>query len=277
MNKATERAIEQVYSMVFNKIYNKTRLAKLAKGLRIEILKAASTLSSSSVYNEFAKKFSVELAKKGLNKEKGLWRKYYRAAKKLGYIALDKTWTQFEAEQLAKAVRHNFDLIKSIPTATLKILEHKYTSTLIEEVAKGKLTRGSFERQLKSHGHKNAKLIARTESAKLQTAITENRAKDLGSVAYIWKSSNDKRTRPSHKQMNGVVVLWRNSDLEKPLLDGMYGHAGEFPNCRCDPQPIFDETDLDKSRYNLYDYREHKIINVSKKELLDILEKGYLT
>lgn len=274
MNKATEREIEKIYNKVFNKIYSKGRLASLSKGLRIEILKAASSLSASKAYNEFAKKFAIELSKKGLTKERGLWRKYYRAAKKLGYIALHKTWVAFEAEQLSKAVHHNFTLIKSIPEYTLKILEHRYTSTLIEEVAKGKLSRGSFERELKSHGHKNAKLIARTESAKLQTAITENRAKDLGSTAYIWKSSNDKRTRPSHKQMNGVVVLWRESDLEKPLLDGMYGHAGEFPNCRCDPQPIFDETDLDKSRYNLYDYREHKIINVSKSELLDILKKG---
>ena len=274
MNKATERQIERLYTMVFNKIYSKGRLASLSKGLRIEILRAASTFSSSKMYNDFAKKFAVELAKKGLNKEKGVWRKFYRAAKKLGYISLDKTWTAFEAEQLAKAIRHNFTLIKSIPEYTLKILEHKYTSTLIEEVAKGKLSRGAFEKQLKSHGHKNAKLIARTESAKLQTAITENRARDLGSVAYIWKSSNDKRTRPSHKKMNGVVVLWRDSDLEKPFLDNMHGHAGEFPNCRCDPQPIFDETDLTKSRYDVYDYKNHRIINVTKKELLDILKKG---
>lgn len=275
MNKATEREILKIYTEVFNKIYNKTRLAALAKGSRVAILEAASLLESSETYKEFAKEFAKSLAKKGIASQRGLWRKYYEAARKLHYITLPPTYREYEYNILSAAVKHNFTMIKSIPSETVKVMEHKYTSTLIEEVAKGNLSRGSFARQLASHGHKNAKLIARTESAKLQTEILQNRATQLGSVAYIWRSSNDKRTRPSHRAMNDVVVFWQ-SEMQKPLLDKMRGNAGEFPNCRCTPQPIVDKDDLTKSVYKVYDYRTDKIISMNKKELIEALDKGSL-
>ena len=275
MNRSIELKIRQIYNLVFSKIYSKDNIAQLAKGNRTSLSKAAAILENNSAYQKFAEKFAKELAKKGLARNRGIWRKYFEAARKSKYIALTKTWTQFEAEQLSKAVKNNFQMIKTIPNETLKIMEHKYTSTLIEEVAKGKLSRGTFKRQLESHGHKNAKVIARTETAKLQTSILEGRATDLGSKAYFWLASNDKRTRPSHKAMNGVVVFWRNGQ-EKPLLDKMWGNAGEFPNCRCTPQPIFDEDDLTKSNYKVYDYRNHKVINLTKNELLNAIINGSL-
>lgn len=276
MNKRTENLIARIYNAVFNKVYKRSNIVALSRGDRSAILSTIALINTSKDYDKFAKKFALLLAKRGIGYEKGLWRKYFFAAKKLGYIALDTTWSKFEYEQMKKAIQHNFKMIKTIPDYTKEIMEHKYTSTLIEEVAKGNLSRGSFRRELEKHGHKNAKVIARTESAKLQTAIVENRAKDLGSIAYRWLSSNDKRTRPSHRMMNDVVVFWRNTDLEKPLLDGMYGHAGEFPNCRCSPRPIFDEDDLTKNSYKVYDYRSHKIITMTKNDLLKSLEKGEL-
>lgn len=275
MSKATEKQIQKIYETVFKKIYTKSAITKLSHGSRIEIIRAASMLESSKAYNEFATKFAKELSKKGLLKEKGIWRKYYKAAKALHYIGLPKTWSEFEKIQMEKAILHNFDLIKSIPRATLSILEKKYATTLIEQVAQGKISRGSFEKELRSHGHKNAKLIARTEAAKLQTSITENRSKDLGSVAYIWRSSSDKRTRKSHREMNGVVVFWKD-DMHKPLLDNMRGNAGEFPNCRCTTLPIFNELDLDKPKYRVYDYRTDAIILMKKDDILTAITNGTL-
>lgn len=275
MSKAIENQIRKIYKTVFAKVYTKSRLQQLLRGDRMAILRAAEVLETAPSYDKFAEKFAKELAKKGLASRRGIWRKYYEAARKVHYVGIPKTWAKFEAEQLSKVVKHNFTMIKTIPRKAVEVMEHKYTSTLIEEVAKGKLPRGSFYKELNAHGAKNAKVIARTETAKLQTAITENRATDLGSVAYVWFASNDKRTRPSHKAMNNVIVFWREG-LEKPLLDGMYGNAGEFPNCRCSPEPIFDETDLTNSNYKVYDYTQHKIVNMSKKELLDKLAKGHL-
>lgn len=275
MSKAVEREIQKIYSAVFNKIYTKTRLAALAKGSRLGIVESVSLLESSDAYNEFAKKFATELAKKGMALKRGIWRKYYNAARKLHYVALPKTYAEYEAKIMSNAVKNNFDMIKSIPREALKVMEHDYTSTLIEEVAKGKLTRGSFRRELEMHGAKNARLIARTESAKLQTVILETRSTELGSVAYIWKASNDARTRQSHKDMNGVVVFWRPAP-QKPLRDKMRGNAGEFPNCRCSPQPIVDFDDLTKSNYKVYDYRSDTIISMTRAKLVECLMKGSL-
>lgn len=268
-----ERTIQQIYTQVFNKVFSKSRVRALQNGNRMGIVEAISKLQSSEDYEKFARKFARELSKKGIAHQRGIWRKYYNAARKLHYVSLPATFNEYEMSSIALAVRQNYTMIKTIPQEIMKLMEHKYVSTLIEEVQKGSLPRGSFRRQLEEHGHKNAKVIARTESAKLQTVILENRATSLGSVAYIWLSSNDRRTRPSHKMMNGVVVFWKH---EKPHLDNMIGHAGEFPNCRCSPQPIMDDLDLDKTHYRVYDYRTNNIVGMSKNALLEKIEKGSL-
>ena len=148
-----------------------------------------------------------------------------------------------------------------------------YMTTLIEQTIKGTKPRGAFKKELQKHGATNAEVIARTEAAKLQTVVLESRATDIGSVAYIWLASKDKRTRKSHREMDGVVVFWK---FEKPLLDEMRGHAGQFPNCRCSPEPIFDEDDLTKSNYRVYNYKTDNVINMTKKELLEALKRGQL-
>ena len=274
MSKATEALINKIYNAIYNKVFNKTAVNALSKNSRMNVQQNVIKLLSSKKFNEFARLFSIELAKKGLRGTKGLWRKYFETAKKKHVVGIPKTFSAFEANIMKTAVQNNFTMIKSIPERTLEILNHKYTSTLIEEIAKGSLPRGSFRKLLSVHAGKQAKVIARTETAKLQTVITQQRSEDLGSIAYIWLASNDKRTRPSHKAMNGVVVFWK---FNKPLLDKMRGHAGEFPNCRCSPLPIFDEDDLTKSRYKVYNYHTDSLIEMSKTELIEALKRGYLT
>lgn len=274
-SRAIEKQIEKIYKSVFDKIFTSTRISSAMKGSSSAIHEAVKKLSSSDKYKEFCKEFAAKLAKKGIHRHRALWKKYYDTAKRLHHIVLPNTYKEFELAIMKKAIAHNFKMIKTIPSYMMKIYEHKYTSTLIEQVAKGSIGRNAFIRELRKHGHKNAGVIARTETAKLQTAIDESRAKSLGSVAYIWSSSQDKRTRPSHKAMNKVVVFWRK-DGEKPLLDNMRGNAGEFPNCRCNPLPIFDEVDLTSSSYKVYDYRRDKIINMSRLQLSKAMKNGQL-
>lgn len=275
MNKGIERQINEIYRTVYKKVFDKTQTAILAGGSRLGAMQKLELLQSSDKYNEFAMKFAKELTKRGLNGQKGVWRKYYEAAKKAHHIVLPQTYNEYELQTYSKAVKHNFEMIKSIPNRTMEILNHKYVSTLMEEVAKGTLPRGSFRKQLAEHGQKQAGVIARTETAKLQTTITETRSLDIGAITYTWLSSNDQRTRPSHKAMNGVIVFWR-PDNEKPLLDGMRGNAGEFPNCRCDAQPNVDINDFTASSYKVYDYRIDKIVKMSRNDLLKVIEKGGL-
>lgn len=275
MNKGIERQINEIYRTVYKKVFDKTSTMYLSNGSRLPIMQRLNGLQSSEKYNEFAVKFAKELAKRGLSNQRGVWRKYFEAAKRAHHIALPQTYKAFELQIYAKAVRHNFEMIKSIPDRMMEILNHKYTSTLMEEVAKGTLPRGSFRKMLAEHGHKQAGVIARTETAKLQTTITETRALDIGAITYTWVSSHDKRTRPSHREMDGVIVFWR-PDSEKPLLDGMRGNAGEFPNCRCDAQPNVDINDFTASSYKVYDYRIDKIVRISKNDLIKAIERGGL-
>ena len=276
MNKSIERDINKIYNEVYKKIFTSYNLAQLRNNSRIPIAQKLMLLESSKKYDEFARMFSLKLAEKGLRGAKGVWRKYYEAAKKAHYIALPQTYNAFELQNLSKAVKHNFEMIKSIPRRMMEILQHKYTSNLIEEVAKGTIPRGSFAKLLAKHGHNQAKLIARTETAKLQTEITRTRATNLGSVAYIWRASKDKRTRPSHREMEGVVVFWR-PDNQKPLRDNMRGDGGEFPNCRCDTEPIVDIDDIKIGNYKVYDYRTDKIISMSRRALVEALQQGELS
>lgn len=275
MNKRTEQIIEKIYNEVFKKIFNRKRITEASKGKTTSVESAIFQLQNSEAYDKFAEKFSKKLASAGLSKERGVWKKYYEAAKEKHVGVLPSTFTAYQKVLLRKTVQENFKMIKSIPEHVLKTYEQKAIQAVIDQIALGKAGRKTFETVLKKHGAKNAKLIARTESAKLQTAIDESRATSLGSVCYEWLSTKDRRTRQSHKDMNGVIVFWREQS-QKPLLDNMRGNAGEFPNCRCSPLPILDENDLTKSSYKVYDYRTDKIISLSKKKLIESIKKGGL-
>lgn len=275
MNKRIERKIQKIYEAVFKKIFTYKIKKEASNGERSGVLNRLYKLQNSTQYDRFCKKFAKELAKMGLSNEKGIWRKYYEAAKSKHIIGIPSTYKEYELNTFKKAIEENFKMIKSVPESIRKVYEQKDIQDLIDQIALGKSGRKSFENSLKSHGYKNAKLIARTEAAKLHTIIDKERCTQLGSVCYIWGASNDKRTRPSHREMNGVVVFFRESN-EKPLRDKMRGDAGEFPNCRCDIEPILDENDLTKNSYEVYDYRNDTIIKMSKNELLEKIQKGQL-
>lgn len=73
-----------------------------------------------------------------------------------------------------------------------------------------------------------ARMIARTEIGRATGALTQARALSIGSEGYWWRIEGA-GTRPSHKKMKDKFVRWDNP----PTLDGMTGHAGCLPNCKC--------------------------------------------
>lgn len=88
-----------------------------------------------------------------------------------------------------------------------------------------------------------AKLIARTETAKANATINQARAMTAGSSQYRWHNSGDGAVRQSHKIYKGQRLQGKINSWDTPLTldDGMTGHPGEFPNCRCFAEPIFDD------------------------------------
>jgi SPP1 gp7 family putative phage head morphogenesis protein len=85
-----------------------------------------------------------------------------------------------------------------------------------------------------------ANVIARTSISTAWSGLTMTRATSIGSTAYSWRTSRDADVRPSHARMEGRPVDWSNP----PTLDGLTGHAGMLPNCRCWPDPIIPGLDF---------------------------------
>lgn len=88
-----------------------------------------------------------------------------------------------------------------------------------------------------------AMLIARTETARANAAFNQARAQSIGSGQYRWHNSGDEAVRHSHKyykgkRLQGMIFSW---DAPPTLEDGMTGHPGTFPNCRCFAEPIFQD------------------------------------
>ena len=107
-----------------------------------------------------------------------------------------------------------------------------------------KMARTRFPELLNSR----VQLIARTETAKASTVLTQARCEDLNIDFYEWLTSDDVRVRPSHKKMNGVIVPWSQAPNPERLAgeDSTLGnyHSGECPNCRCSQRVILTIDDI---------------------------------
>lgn len=131
-----------------------------------------------------------------------------------------------------EALARQVSLIKSLPTQagqrvhelTLKgITQGTRASEIATMIARsGEVTAS------------RATLIARTEVSRTSTELTKARAITVGSSGYVWRTSRDADVRPSHRRMEGQLVQWDSP----PTLDGLVGHAGCLPNCRCWTQVV---------------------------------------
>lgn len=130
----------------------------------------------------------------------------------------------------------NVQLIKSLPgEAAVRVGELSMQAVeagmRAEDLATKILAQGDVSKS-------RARTIAQTEVSKASTALTQARAQAVGSEGYIWRTARDGKTRASHRAMEGKFVRWD----DPPTLDGMTGHAGEFPNCRCYPEPVVSDS-----------------------------------
>jgi SPP1 gp7 family putative phage head morphogenesis protein len=122
-------------------------------------------------------------------------------------------------------------LITSLPTEAGErvhrlVQEGMVNSTRASEISREIMRSGEV-------AESRARTIARTEVGRAATTLTQVRAESVGSEGYIWRIA-DRGARPSHKAMEGKFVRWDSP----PTLDGLRGHAGCLPNCRCLPEPV---------------------------------------
>jgi len=138
-------------------------------------------------------------------------------------------------EVMKRILSEQVTLIQSIPLDAAQRV-HDLTIKGIEEGTRSKSLIAEIMRSGEVSRNR-ATLIARTETARTSSALTQARALHVGATSYVWQTSKDGRVRPSHKAMQGKVVEW----LKPPTLDGMTANAGCLPNCRCFAKLILPE------------------------------------
>lgn len=164
----------------------------------------------------------------------------------------------------------NVNLIKTLPNDTAKkvlnnISELTFSGLRSSEIAK------IISKETNKHSRASARLIARTEVAKTQSALTRVRSEELDINWYVWRTAQDgNRVRKSHRNMEGVLVNWNNPPSPESLVNEKnvgYYHAGNIWNCRCYSEPLIDLNDV---RWPHKVYYDGKIQNMTKEQFLKI-------
>jgi len=178
---------------------------------------------------------------------------------------------QPEKDWMKQYMDDNVVLIQSMPLDAAKrvhklIKENQYvglrSTDLIDEIMR-----------IGSISENKAKMIARTETSRYSTALTQMRSESIGADWYVWKAVGDFRTRKGHKRMDGVVVSWNDPPSPEKLVgEKAYGeyHAGETFNCRCYPEPILDVDDVN---FPAKVYRRGRIQTMKKDEFTRLVTR----
>lgn len=165
----------------------------------------------------------------------------------------------------------NAALIRTLPNDVAE----KVVKDIADEALKGKRAR-SIEKIIRQetdkHSRASARLIARTEVAKTQSALTRVRAQSLDMQWYVWRTDLDgNRVRPSHRLMEGVIVNWNDPPSPEALAGeksvGNY-HAGNIWNCRCFSEVL---VDIDDVKWPHKVYRNGQIQMMSKIEFMELM------
>ncbi|MBB3808766.1 phage minor head protein [Pseudochelatococcus contaminans] len=159
-------------------------------------------------------------------------RRWMQVSRKMGRALRHEIANAPTGEVMRARMAEQVRLITSLPSEAAQrvhdlTIEGITQGTRASEIAKKIMEAGDVTAS-------RANMIARTEVSRTATLLTQARAEYVGSDGYIWRTSGDSDVRPSHKAMNGKFVRWS----ELPELDGMVGHAGALPNCRCYPEPV---------------------------------------
>ena len=158
------------------------------------------------------------------------------AGKSIGRRLREELETAPTGRLLEQLQREQVVLITSLPIEAAERVHHVAQQHLLSGIRSEALVRDILETG--SVVESRARLIARTETARMASNLTQARAQHVGSTHYVWRTVGDSDTRSSHKAMNGKVIPWAREPEVEP---GKFYHAGCFPHCRCYAEPIFTE------------------------------------
>lgn len=236
-----DRSVEALYKQRTIELISKLKDVSLAKAEAIypELTKTNFASKIMSEFNVVKTKYHLEnvstaIASEAMNKAERVNRERFvsRINEAMG-VDMSKVITQKAVGKIVREkIIENASLIKSIPENMIS----KMQKTVTINWQQGRRWEEAAEAIGKDYdvSESSARRLARTETAKINSALTEARSRDVGITGYIWHGAMDNRERDSHAEMEGQYVDYDNP----PELDEMVGHAGEFPNCRCWQEPV---------------------------------------
>lgn len=144
-------------------------------------------------------------------------------------------------EKMEEAVRENVGLITSIQTDFINDIGEKVFGNLREGGRNENLI--SIIQERGDVSLSRAKFIARDQTAKLNSALTEARSKALGLDVYEWSGTGDERERDSHFVLNGKLCKYSDPTVysddggktwkKRSSIGAFEGNPGEDYQCRC--------------------------------------------
>lgn len=161
-------------------------------------------------------------------------------------LSVDGEWLDTEIKSWAKENtalinKLSEDMLKDVESITLRGLrEGQSIDTLKSEIQK----RFSITEN-------RAKLIARDQTARLNSNLSKARQQNLDLDLYEWSSAGDERTRDSHAALDGYVCTYSDPTIisddggktwfSRASVGGYIGDPGTDIQCRCVALPILDD------------------------------------
>lgn len=199
----------------------------------------------SQAITPWAERQSLKMLEQVQNSNK---RAYIHKSKTIGIALRVGVAEQDVGETALRLLNEQVALIKSIPLeAGLRAQKIAFDAVLQGTRAEANAdTIAELQEQLGMSTEvaiSRALLISRTETARANASINQARAMAIGSGKYRWHNSGDGAVRHSHRVFEGRAMQGRIFSWDAPptLSDGMKGHPGTFPNCRCFAEPIFQD------------------------------------
>lgn len=231
------RGIESRYAMTLRKLAGK--IGKIVTAFSDPLNDADQRRRIDRILNHYADEITPwarELAGRIVVQVDASNRRAYAAhSQRLSRGLARELQTAPTGEMMRLMQAEQVELIRSLPlNAAMRVqdiaMKNILNGTRAAEFAQEIMRTGDVTKS-------RATLIARTETSRTANNLTMARAMYVGSVEYTWRTARDSDVRPSHRQMEGQVVQW----ADPPELDGLRGHAGCLPNCRCYSEPMIPE------------------------------------
>ena len=269
----------------YNKALRKLFAGKTGAEIGAEWLKPSGSLfwnaepENDPKFQAMAYRLATRMAKLVATENLKSWRQAAMRSTRAREIYLSlqqeirRTGLQPELQVIAT---RNAKLIRSVPREIAQHLTQK--AVALQQEGKRDLEIVAELKRLAPRLTKSKmRLIARTEISKAESNLTELRAENLGVSHYQWLTSEDRRVRDSHRNLDKVLIAWNDAPQPEALIGEKStlgrGHAGTFPNCRCLCAPL---VSLDEITWPAKYYSHGSIRRVSRAQFVKLLPAGQL-